>query len=240
MTSTAIPLPGVEDVRDLDATGVLDAVVARRRTADRAEADLVALVVHWVDVHPVLDDTTTASWRSDTPCLGVDAHGQVAEPPVAGAGTPPVAEGAVEELAAALNLPYAAGLRLVSESLELCYRLPRLWARVQTGRLPAWQARQVAARTTTLSRAAVDFVDRHTATTTNGRGRVRLAGLNALIHEARLQCDPDQAAGIEQAALDARGVWFDHRASTATTDLTARLDTLDALDLDDTISDSPP
>jgi hypothetical protein len=53
----------------------------------------------------------------------------------------------------------------------------------------------------------------------------------------QLRCDPDRAAGIEQAALDARGVWFDHRASTATTDLTARLDTLDALDLRATVGD---
>ncbi|MEO5710042.1 MAG: HNH endonuclease signature motif containing protein [Nocardioidaceae bacterium] len=61
--------------------------------------------------------------------------------------------------------------------------------------------------------------------------------LNELVHEAMLRCGPDQAAGIEQAALDARGVWFDHRASTATTDVTARLDTLDALDLQATVGD---
>ena len=52
-----------------------------------------------------------------------------------------------------------------------------------------------------------------------------------------LQHDPDRAAGIEQAALDASGVWFDHRASTATTDVTARLDTLDALDLQASVGD---
>ena len=57
------------------------------------------------------------------------------------------------------------------------------------------------------------------------------------MHEAIQRCDPDRAAGIEQEALDARGVWFDHRASTATTDLTARLDTLDALDLQTSIGD---
>jgi len=57
------------------------------------------------------------------------------------------------------------------------------------------------------------------------------------VHEARLQCDPDQAAAVEQNALDHRGVWLDHRESTATTLLTARMDTLDALDLDGTVSD---
>ena len=47
----------------------------------------------------------------------------------------------------------------------------------------------------------------------------------------------DQAAAVEQHALDHRGVWLDHRESTATTLLTARLDTLDALDLDGSITD---
>ena len=58
-----------------------------------------------------------------------------------------------------------------------------------------------------------------------------------MLHEARLRCDPDQATAVEQNALEHRGVWLDHRESTATTLLTARLDTLDALDLDGSITD---
>ncbi len=64
------------------------------------------------------------------------------------------------------------------------------------------------------------------------QGRVR-----PLIHEALLQHDPEVAAGVEEAALHKRGVWFDHRQSTATTTLTGILDTLDAIDLDHTLSD---
>ena len=55
----------------------------------------------------------------------------------------------------------------------------------------------------------------------------RLPALNPVLHEARLRCDPDQAAAVEQNALDHRGVWLDHRESTATTLVTARMDTLD-------------
>ena len=133
-----------------------------------------------------------------------------------------------------LNLSHAAGLSLVSEAVELCYRLPRLWALVQDGRLQAWKARQVARATTQLSPEAVAFVDRHLAVTARSN---RIPVLNPVLHEARLRCDPDQAAAVEQNALDHRGVWLDHRESTATTLLTARLDTLDALDLDGTVSD---
>jgi hypothetical protein len=64
MTST--PLDQSEaapDVRDLDASAVLDAVVERRRAADRAEAELLALAVHWVDLHPVTPDQPAASFR---------------------------------------------------------------------------------------------------------------------------------------------------------------------------------
>ena len=205
------------DLRDLAPADVLSFAVQQRRTADRAEARLLAAAVHWVDLHPVTDDE-----------VGVV---------LAGTGTPSISEYAVEALAAALDLPYAAGLRLVSESVELSFRLPRLWSLVQDGRLQAWRAREVAHETTRLSRNAAGFVDRHLAHVAARNQTLSPAKLRGLVHEAMMQCDPDQAAGVEQAALDARGVWFDHRASTATTDVTARLDTLDALDLEGSVSD---
>ena len=43
MTSTRIDTEAAPDVRDLDASAVLDAVVAARRTADAEEARLLAL-----------------------------------------------------------------------------------------------------------------------------------------------------------------------------------------------------
>src|SRR3954451_13914350 len=46
------------DLRDLDARAVLDEVAAARRQADREEARLLALVVAYVDLHPVTDPGT--------------------------------------------------------------------------------------------------------------------------------------------------------------------------------------
>src|SRR4051812_31737648 len=46
------------DLRDLDARAVLDEVAAARRQADREEARLLALVVAFVDLHPVTDPGT--------------------------------------------------------------------------------------------------------------------------------------------------------------------------------------
>jgi hypothetical protein len=219
-------------MRELDRSAVLDAAVSSRRAADREEARLLAASVHWVDLHPVTDEHPAAVFRMSTrrgPLVRCED-----DVPLAGEGTPGVATYAVEELAAALDLSYAAGLALVSEAVELCFRLPRLWALVQDGRLQAWKARQVAKATPSLSRESVAFVDRHLAV--SGRHN-RLPALGPVLHEARLQCDPDQALAVEQSALDHRGVWLDHRESTATTMLTARLDTLDALDLDTSVAD---
>ena len=140
MTGTRIDPEAAPDVRDLDASAVLDAVVERRRTADQAEADLLALVVHWVDLHPVTDEHPAATFptqRSGGLASGL-GPGFFDRAPLAGDGTPGVAEYAVEELAAALGLSHAAGLALVAEAVELRHRLPRLWALVRDGRLQAW------------------------------------------------------------------------------------------------------
>lgn len=219
-------------MRELDRSAVLDVAVSSRRAADREEARVLAAAVHWVDLHPVTDEHPAAVFRAPA------GRGPLALPddevPLAGLGTPGVAAYAVEELAAALDLSYSAGLSLVGEAVELCHRLPRLWALVRDGRLQSWKARQVAKATPSLSREAVAFVDRHLAVTARHN---RIPALNPVIHEARLQCDPDQALAVEQVALDHRGVWLDHRDSTAVTTMTARLDTLDALDLDGTLAD---
>jgi hypothetical protein len=157
-------------MRELDRSAVLDAAVSSRRSADREEARLLAAAVHWVDLHPVTGEHPAAVFRASPrrgPLTRCDD-----DVPLAGEGTPGVATYAVEELAAALDLSYAAGLALVSE---------------------------------------VAFVDRHLAV--SGRHN-RLPARGPVLHEARLQCDPDQALAVEQSALDHRGVWLDHREST--------------------------
>ena len=214
----------------LDARSVVDAAVASRRAADRAEADLLLVAAHFADLHPALDGPR-AGHGDPSLCL---ADGAETSGPLAGTGTPHVAEFAPEELAAALGTSGHAAKVLIGEALELRHWLPRLWALVLDGRLQAWKARQVAAETIPLSPAAADFVDRHVAVVA---GRNRLPRVRALVHEALLRCDPDVAAGREQAALDQRGVWLDHRQSTATTLLTIVADTPDAVAFEASVVD---
>src|SRR3954469_5315609 len=126
--------------RDLDTTTVvLDALVAARQTADRAEANLLGLAVHYVDLHPVTPHAPAATWTdrslevfpTRTPTGPGATVNEVERARLAGDGTPGIAEYAVEELAAALNVGYHTGLSLVTDAVELCYRLPKLWALVQ-------------------------------------------------------------------------------------------------------------
>ena len=58
-----------------------------------------------------------------------------------------------------------------------------------------------------------------------------------IIEETILHYDPDRAAADEQAALAARHVTLVHDSGPATTEVHMRLDTLDALHLDDTLAD---
>ena len=68
-------------VRELDTNGVLDAVVQRRRAADRAEAELLALAVHWVELHPVTEQCPAASFTSQ---FRFQVDGEQCEWPLAG------------------------------------------------------------------------------------------------------------------------------------------------------------
>ena len=138
-------------------------LVAADRAAARAEADKLAFVAHWCDLHPVLDPDApdadpVAVWPAD-----VTLDGRTSGPAISGPGTPKVTVQAVHELTAALGIGHGAGLALVGQTLELRHRLPTLWELVQDLTLPAWQARRAAAETMNLSREAAGFADRHLA-----------------------------------------------------------------------------
>jgi hypothetical protein len=63
---------------------------------------------------------------------------------------------------------------LIGQALELKYRLPRLYRRVQGGEVPAWRARRVAEATIhahpALSREAAAWVDAQVAPFAGRRG----------------------------------------------------------------------
>ena len=63
------------------------------------------------------------------------------------------------ELGALQGTGMMAARALIADALDLRYRLPRLWGRVLTGGVRAWQARKIAEQTRVLSWQACAAVD---------------------------------------------------------------------------------
>ena len=76
-----------------------------------------------------------------------------------GEGTPEVSEYCAAELGALHGTGIMAARSLIADALDLRYRLPRLWNRVLTGGVRAWQARKIAEQTRPLSWEACADVD---------------------------------------------------------------------------------
>ena len=155
--------------------------------------------------------------------------------PVAGPGAPLVAEFCVAEFAAAVGLPTETGKAYLGEALELRHRLPRTWARVRSGDLPAWRARRIARATIALSPAAAGFVDDQVAAFAH---RIRPSGVDRLVEEAIVRFMPAEARRRREAAADARHAHVHtHQVSfEGTVWVEAEVDLADALDLDTALS----
>jgi hypothetical protein len=196
----------------LDAAATLARITAERRVQDEAAAAELRAVTHWADLHRVdrvdgseggpagigaVDPTLRGLFPADRPVLGME--GQLR---LAGEGAFTVAEFAVCELAAALGLSETAARAYLGQGLELRDRLPRCWAAVLAGELPAWKARQIAAETLPLTAAAADYVDRHLARFAHAMSLRRI--LRA-VRAAILRFDPAAAADRAKRASDGRG-----------------------------------
>ncbi|HYO40479.1 MAG TPA: DUF222 domain-containing protein, partial [Nocardioidaceae bacterium] len=177
----------------LDVAGVVAAAVECRRVADRAEAELLVVAARWADLHtvgPGADGGADNGAAGAAAGFGVgrDLVGAQRLVPLAGAGTPLVAEFAPGELGAALGITSHAAACLVGDSLELRPRLPRLWAAVHAGRLQAWRARKIAQTTVCLSVQAAGFVDAQVAPVAH---KVGLSRVLRLVEVAMRRYDPD-------------------------------------------------
>ena len=212
------------------AAGVLgfareNRAVANRAVANRAEANVLLAAVTWAEQHPPASIGLEAAW-----VLGSDEALTLA-----GEGAPQVAEFCLAEFASALGVSGEAGRGLVAAAIELKYRLPKVWSRVQEGTLTAWKARRIAERTWSLSSAAAGFVDAQVAFCAH---RISFAAVERLVEEACARLMPEQARSRAEAAAEGRHVRFfhDHVSSEGTTAFEGVLDLADALDLDAALS----
>ena len=210
----------------LTSVEVVERARAARATAHRVAVEELEMALVWAHLHPCRVGEQPAGWGES------DLHGEGVVP-IAGAGAPLVAEFAPAELAAALGLSAEQGKALVGDAVELAHRLPRLWAHVRSGGVPVWRARRIAVETRDLGPEAVAYADRLVSATP---GRISQVDAARLVDEARLYYDPDRALDAEQRALASRGVWVQPGRTPATTELTMRLDTMDALAFDQAVA----
>ena len=180
--------------------------------------DLLLAAIEWAESHPASVGGPRAEWGEED----VFGEGVV---PLAGEGTPSVAEFAPVELAVELGWSTDSAKELMGDGLELKYRLPTLFAHVVAGRVAVHLARHVARQTGDLTRVAAAHADRLVSAAPARVGQVRA---ERLVDEARLYHDPDRAIDDELQSLEARKVELLPGSTPLTTDVHMRLDTHDA------------
>jgi len=158
------------ETRELDAPSVVLARAGElRRAADAAEAAILVSAAEWADLHPVLP-RPDGSW----PTGALDDE-----------DLPDLAWDAPAALAAALGMSTDSGTRLIHDALQLRHRLPRIWARLLAGGLPAWRSRRIAQAAHGTPSDVAAHLDDHLVDVAH---RVGVVVLDRLVDEACCGC----------------------------------------------------
>ncbi|QGN35213.1 hypothetical protein [Microlunatus sp. Gsoil 973] len=147
-------------------------------------------------------------------------------------GTPEIAEFAPVELGPVLGMPEWQARALVADSIDLRYRLPRLWELVLAGRIHGWRARRIAQRTRELSLDAAAGVDAEVWECVESMPWQRFSDL---LESRILLADPDRAIRLAEKASRGRHVSVSKRPRYGTKTVIMRLDAADANQLEDSI-----
>jgi hypothetical protein len=170
------------DLVELDASTTLAAAEANEHTLIIAETRRLQIAAHWADLH-----AGDAVAESRLP--GVERPVRLG-----GDGTPTVGDFAPAELGCVLRISDGAADRLIGDALDLRHRLAQIWAAVLAGRVPAYQARRIAAATRHLSVEQAGWVDAQLAPSL---GAVSWGRLETLLEAKIIEADP---VGAEQRA----------------------------------------
>ncbi|RYC04037.1 HNH endonuclease signature motif containing protein [Nocardioides ganghwensis] len=232
--STTAPAPATSP--RLSSRVVLDRAVAAMGAKRRVEVEVLESALAWAEAHVVSDEEVAAGWRSDTVHTPGSAAALFGERPlpIAGDGTPLVAEFAVIELAGLLEQSHEATLALLGDVLDLAHRLPRLWVLVRSLAVPVRLAREAARVSRDLDVVAAGHADRLLVWQPR---RLNPHRVGVLVHEARLYADPDRAIADHDEALAARRVEVHHeQGAPGVSEVFMSLDTADAIAFDNTVS----
>ena len=185
----------IDQVDDDEFLGLVEDSELQDREAGRRK---LRFAREWAQRHTVTDQMVAAHWS--------DADLRDVEQTIGGEGTPMVAAGCVEAFATALGVGTRTALQLLSDALDLYYRLPRLWALMDVLQVAPWRARRIAAATHGLSPKAAAYVEAKLLKVADSCGPVKL---DKLVTEAAVMFDPVEQAEAEDQAKAAWGVRLD-------------------------------
>jgi hypothetical protein len=157
-----------------------------------AECRMLQLACAWADAHYLDSGSTEYQPLIQRAC----AWG--------GEGTPEVSEYCAAELGALQGTGIGAARALIADALDLRYRLPRLWGRVLTGGVRAWQARRIAEQTRVLSWEACADVDHALSDLVGMMPWPRFA---KILSAAIVEADPALAAERAERARSSQDVF---------------------------------
>ena len=173
------------DLVELDVARTLAAAEANEHALIIAETRRLQIAAHWADLHP-------GEAIADSRLPGTERPVRLG-----GDGTPTVGDFAAAELGCVLRMSDGSASRLMADALDLRHRLPLTWTAAPAGRVPAHQARGIAAATRHLTVKQAGWVDQQIAP---ALGAVSWGRLQTLLEAAIYQADP---AGAEQLAAAA-------------------------------------
>ena len=201
---------------------VIDAARANCAAMTQLELERLQWAVEWVRLHPGAEVDTTVEWG-------------MRELEIAGDGAPTLDEGAVAEFALAIGVSTDSGRLFLGDAVELCYRLPRIWARVVDGRVPVWKARRIAAGTRSLPLDGAAYVDRALYFVAR---RCSFAEIDRQVDRARKAFDPVEAERRRVEAMEQRHFEVDlHQVSyDGLVHVEGDLDIADALALEEYVA----
>jgi len=175
-------------VEDLSGSELLDRAGDLAATRDRCEVEILRVAVQ----HAYLHNAETLDPAE------VRRPGRERARRCGGEGVPDVSDFAAAELGARVGMSTVSAWMLMCDGLDLVHRLPRLWARVESGEVRVYLARLVARKTRDLSAERAAYVDGRVATYADGR--LTWSRFQALVDAAVAAADPQATAEAEAKA----------------------------------------
>jgi hypothetical protein len=191
-------------VEDLDPDWLLGLIEEAETQSRAAERRKLRYAIQWCRLHPAADPDDAATWGD----LG--GRDRDCDVRIGGDGTPDVAAFTAEPFAAALGLSTRAGMQLLSDGLDLLYRLPRTQELVEALKIAPWRARRLAQATSSLSKEAAAYVDAQLAPVLDSCGPTRI---DKVVEEARARFDAVDQAQEEDEQRAGWGVRLVHGPS---------------------------